>query len=54
LEFRENPQMSDTSRRTFLKATGAVAAVACADRLDAKPLGKPLGLQLYSVRGEGL
>jgi sugar phosphate isomerase/epimerase len=42
--------MSDTSRRTFLKATGAVAAVACADRLDAKPLGKPLGLQLYSVR----
>lgn len=42
--------MSDTSRRTFLKATGAAAAVACAGRLSAKSLGIPLGLQLYSVR----
>lgn len=44
--------MSDTSRRKFLKASGAAAAVACAgvQRLAAKPLNKPLGLQLYSVR----
>ena len=44
--------MSLTSRRTFLKATSTVAAVACAgvDRLSAAPLNKPIGLQLYSVR----
>ena len=44
--------MSNSSRRTFLKASGAVAAVAItgAGRLAAKPLRQPLGLQLYSVR----
>jgi sugar phosphate isomerase/epimerase len=41
-----------TSRRTFLKATGAFGAAACAgvDRLSAAPLKLPIGLQLYSVR----
>ncbi len=44
--------MSFTSRRTFLKATGAAVAVACggAEKLIAKPVRTPLGLQLYSVR----
>ena len=50
--------MSITSRRSFLKAGGAVAAAACAgaERLAAKPLHiymglhLPIGLQLYSVR----
>ena len=44
--------MSMTSRRTFLKAMGAGAAVACAGgaRLSAKTLHTPVGLQLYSVR----
>ena len=44
--------MSFTSRRTFLQATGAVAAATCVgvDRLAAAPLNKPIGLQLYSVR----
>jgi len=50
--------MSITSRRSFLKAGGAVAAAACAgaDRLAAKSLRismglhLPIGLQLYSVR----
>ncbi len=50
--------MSITSRRSFLKASGAVAAVACAgtECLAAKsikiPMGLklPIGLQLYSVR----
>jgi sugar phosphate isomerase/epimerase len=44
--------MSFTSRRTFMKATGTIAAAACAgvDRLAAAPLNKPIGLQLYSVR----
>ncbi|MGA3372571.1 MAG: sugar phosphate isomerase/epimerase [Terracidiphilus sp.] len=44
--------MSNTSRRTFLKATAAVAAAATAgaSRLAAKPLSLPIGLQLYSVR----
>ncbi len=44
--------MSYSSRRTFLKATGAVAAAACvgAGRLTAAPLTLPIGLQLYSVR----
>jgi sugar phosphate isomerase/epimerase len=46
--------MSNTSRRTFLKATGAVAAAACVgvDSLTAKPLALPLGLELYSVRDQ--
>jgi sugar phosphate isomerase/epimerase len=39
-----------TSRRNFLKATGAVAACAAASRLEAKRLRLPIGLQLYSVR----
>jgi sugar phosphate isomerase/epimerase len=44
--------MSFTSRRTFLKASGAVAAAACAGagQLTAAPLSLPIGLQLYSVR----
>jgi sugar phosphate isomerase/epimerase len=44
--------MSNSSRRTFLKASGAVAAAAItgAGRLAAKPLKLPLGLELYSVR----
>ncbi len=44
--------MSNTSRRTFLKATGAVAAAAMtgAGHLSAAPLRLPLGLELYSVR----
>jgi sugar phosphate isomerase/epimerase len=43
--------MSVTSRRSFLKATGAVAA-ACAGvgRLEAATMKMPIGLQLYSVR----
>jgi sugar phosphate isomerase/epimerase len=39
-----------TTRRSFLKATGAVAACAAASRLEAKRLRLPIGLQLYSVR----
>jgi len=44
--------MTYSSRRSFLKATGAVAAAACvnAGRLAAAPLKQPVGLQLYSVR----
>ena len=44
--------MHSSSRRTFLKTTGAVAAAAMtgAGRLMAAPMKKPLGLQLYSVR----
>ncbi len=44
--------MNSTSRRTFLKATGAVAAAACmgVGRLAAAAVNKPIGLQLYSVR----
>ncbi|MGD0096370.1 MAG: TIM barrel protein [Terracidiphilus sp.] len=44
--------MSNTSRRSFLKKTAAVAVAAGtgAVRLAAKPLGLPIGLQLYSVR----
>ena len=44
--------MRTTSRRSFLKATGAVAATACAgvERLAAAPMKMPIGLQLYSVR----
>src|ERR1700734_2935023 len=49
--------MSTTSRRSFLKATGAVAAIAAAsrfetERLDAERLRLPIGLQLYSVRNQ--
>ena len=44
--------MSNTSRRSFMKTTAAVAAIAGVGvgRLAAKPLGLPIGLQLYSVR----
>jgi sugar phosphate isomerase/epimerase len=44
--------MSLTSRRTFLKATGAVAAAASMgiDKLVAAPPNMPIGIQLYSVR----
>ena len=44
--------MSVASRRTFLKASGAAVAATCvsARRLEAAPLGLPIGLQLYSVR----
>jgi len=44
--------MSKTSRRSFMKTTAAVAALAGAgaNRLIAKPLALPVGLQLYSVR----
>lgn len=43
--------MTGSSRRNFLKATGVIAAAACAGvRLDADPLRFPIGLQLYSVR----
>ena len=44
--------MSLSSRRTFMKASGAFAAAACAgvDRLAAKTLKMPIGLELYSVR----
>jgi sugar phosphate isomerase/epimerase len=50
--FKENEPMSNTSRRSFLKATAAVAAAVGAGsiRLAAKPVGVPIGLQLYSVR----
>jgi sugar phosphate isomerase/epimerase len=44
--------MSTTSRRSFLKATGAVAACAAASRLEAERLRLPIGLQLYSVRDQ--
>jgi sugar phosphate isomerase/epimerase len=48
--------MSTTSRRNFLKATGAVAAVAVASRVEARKraerLRLPIGLQLYSVRNQ--
>ena len=44
--------MSFSSRRTFMKASGAFAAAACAgvDQLAAKPSTMPIGLELYSVR----
>ncbi len=42
--------MSTTSRRTFLKASGAAAACAGAGGLGAAPVRLPIGLQLYSVR----
>jgi sugar phosphate isomerase/epimerase len=45
-----NTSETNTSRRSFLKATAAVAVSTGALRLAAKPLGLPIGLQLYSVR----
>jgi sugar phosphate isomerase/epimerase len=44
--------MSISSRRSFLKTSGALAAAACLGphRLGAAPLKLPVGLQLYSVR----
>lgn len=43
--------MAGSSRRDFLKASGAAVATACAgERLGASPLKLPIGLQLYSVR----
>src|SRR5580658_2696162 len=43
--------MTHSSRRTFLKATGAVGAAALrANPLAATTLSLPIGLQLYSVR----
>jgi sugar phosphate isomerase/epimerase len=44
--------MNVASRRSFLKAAGAVVAATCAgvEKLAAKPLSLPIGLQLYSVR----
>lgn len=41
-----------SSRRSFLKASGLVAAAACldTDHLISAPLRMPVGLQLYSVR----
>ncbi len=44
--------MARSSRRTFLKSTGAITAAALtgAHRLTAAPLSLPIGLQLYSVR----
>lgn len=40
------------SRRSFLKASGTLAAAACvgSNRLLSAPLQMPIGLQLYSVR----
>lgn len=40
------------SRRTFLKAAGAISAATCAgtERLFARTLSLPVGLQLYTVR----
>jgi sugar phosphate isomerase/epimerase len=44
--------MTISSRRSFLKTSGALAAAACvgADRLMGERLQVPIGLQLYSVR----
>jgi len=44
--------MSIASRRSFLKASGVVAAATCVgtERLSGAPLKLPIGLQLYSVR----
>jgi hypothetical protein len=44
--------MSTTSRRSFLKATRAVAGCAAASRLEGERLRLPIGLQLYSVRDQ--
>jgi len=47
-----SPVMGFASRRTFLKAAGAAAAVNLGGGavLSARPLPQPLGLQLYSLR----
>jgi sugar phosphate isomerase/epimerase len=44
--------MTISSRRSFMKASGAVVASACVggERLMAAPVRFPVGLQLYSVR----
>ena len=43
--------MSTISRRSFVKAAGAAAALAAgANKLAARPVGVPIGMQLYSVR----
>lgn len=44
--------MTVSSRRSFLKASGAVVAATCVggERLVAAPVRLPIGLQLYSVR----
>lgn len=44
--------MRVSSRRSFLKTTGAAVAAVCAgaERLVAKPVKLPIGLELYSVR----
>ncbi len=43
--------MSLTSRRSFMRTTGAVVAAACVGgKLSAKTVNFPVGLQLYSVR----
>src|ERR1035441_513631 len=49
---KEDRQMNFTSRRSFLKTTGAITVAACGGvgRLAAAPLRLPVGLQLYSVR----
>ena len=44
--------MNATTRRSFLKAAGAVAACAAAPRLEARRPQVPVGLQLYSVRDQ--
>jgi sugar phosphate isomerase/epimerase len=50
---QEIRRMPHSTRRTFLKTTGAVAAAAAltaSHRLAAAPLTLPIGLELYSVR----
>ena len=46
--------MNFWSRRTFLKASSAVAAINCMGKakLMAAPVHQPVGLQLYSVRNQ--
>ncbi len=44
--------MSSTSRRSFLKAAGAVAAYVAAPQASARRPRAPVGLQLYSVRDQ--
>ena len=44
--------MSPMSRRSFLNATGAIAACAVGSHLPAERLRLPVGLQLYSVRNQ--
>src|SRR5271170_768557 len=43
--------MTESTRRTFLKATGAAVAATCLDSgISAATLKMPIGLQLYTVR----